>query len=143
MLRHKNRSLIKNNFLSQGRNHGFYTLPNQNFKVQKGIKISNFINKKMKQIMFLASVLLLTFVINEKIVGQELQFANLEKFQLENGEVIAPCKIGYRTYGKLNADKSNVVLAEVWFTGNSSQISVGKGEIFDSTKYFIVIVDPF
>ncbi len=39
--------------------------------------------------------------------GADQQFADLGDFQLDNGEVIRNCRIGYRTYGTLNADRSN------------------------------------
>jgi homoserine O-acetyltransferase len=38
------------------------------------------------------------------------KFYHLGDFKLENGQVIKDCKIGYRTFGKLNASKSNAVL---------------------------------
>ena len=37
------------------------------------------------------------------------QFADLGDLKLESGAVIHDCKLGYRTFGNLNADKSNVV----------------------------------
>jgi homoserine O-acetyltransferase/O-succinyltransferase len=42
--------------------------------------------------------------------AQEQQFASLGDFKLVSGEVIRDCKIGYRTFGKMNADKSNIVV---------------------------------
>lgn len=75
--------------------------------------------------------------------AQKLQFEHLKEFTLESGEVFAPCKIGYRTYGQLNAEKTNAILAPVWFTGNSVQVSVGKGQVLDSKNYFILVVDAF
>ena len=91
------------------------------------------------------SVILVLCVLNVsgELGAQELKFAHLKEFSLESGDVFAPCKIGYRTYGKLNAEKSNAILATVWFTGNSGQIAVGKDQVLDSTKYFILVVGPF
>jgi homoserine O-acetyltransferase len=42
--------------------------------------------------------------------AQELQFADLGDFRLENGASIRNCRVGYRTFGKLNAGKSNAVV---------------------------------
>ena len=53
--------------------------------------------------------------------GQQ-QFASLGDFKLENGETIRDCRIGYRTFGQLNGDKSNAVLFPTWFTGTSAQL---------------------
>ena len=42
--------------------------------------------------------------------AQQQQFANLGDFKLQNGGVIRNCRIGYRTFGTLNSDKSNVIV---------------------------------
>lgn len=72
------------------------------------------------------------------------RFASLGACPLESGEKVLDCKIGYRTWGRLNADGSNAILIPMWFTGISEQLvdSVGPGRLFDSSKYFVVIVDP-
>ena len=71
------------------------------------------------------------------------QFANLGDFKLESGEVLHDCRIGYRTYGVLNANKSNAILFPTWASGTSAQIadSMGPGKLVDTTKYFAVAVD--
>lgn len=91
----------------------------------------------MKKILFL----LLCGLANWATAQQK--FYHLGDFKLENGQVIKDCKIGYRTFGKLNANKSNAVLVPTWFTGNSQQKSfVADPKSFvDSTKYFVIIVD--
>ncbi|NBB31778.1 alpha/beta hydrolase [Cellulophaga sp. BC115SP] len=91
----------------------------------------------MKKILFL----LLCGLANWATAQQK--FYQLGDFKLENGQVIKDCKIGYRTFGKLNASKSNAVLVPTWFTGNSQQKSfVADPKSFvDSTKYFVIIVD--
>ena len=55
------------------------------------------------------------------LVAQEQQFARLGDFKLESGEVIRDCRIGYRTFGKLNDDKSNAILFPTWAGGTSEQ----------------------
>jgi len=72
-----------------------------------------------------------------------LQIANIGDFKTSNGDIIENCKIGYRTVGKLNADKSNVVLWTTWFTGTSESV-INRGfinKLIDTTGLFIVIVD--
>lgn len=39
--------------------------------------------------------------------AQSQQFANLGDFKLDSGETLRDCRIGYRTFGQLNAEKSN------------------------------------
>jgi len=76
-------------------------------------------------------------------VSQEQRFADLGDFKLESGEVLRDCRIGYRTFGQLNADKSNVLLLTTWAGGTTEQLagSVGAGRLADSTKYFVILVD--
>lgn len=52
-------------------------------------------------------------------------------------------RIGYRTLGKLNADKSNAILWPTWLGGKSEELLqfIGPGNVVDSSKYFVVLVD--
>jgi homoserine O-acetyltransferase len=70
------------------------------------------------------------------------QFATFSECRLISGQVIAPCMIGYRTYGTLNVDKTNALLVPTWFTGTSDEHAyLVSPEILNPEKYFIVIVD--
>lgn len=71
------------------------------------------------------------------------QFSELGNFKLVSGETIYKCKIGYRTFGTLNADKSNTVLFPTWFGGKSEHLAklIGPDNLVDSDKYFVVAVD--
>jgi homoserine O-acetyltransferase len=73
----------------------------------------------------------------------EQQFAQLGDFQLDNGQVISDCRVGYITYGQLNADRSNAVLFPSWFTGTAHDLVdlIGPGKLVDSSKYFVVTLD--
>ncbi len=75
--------------------------------------------------------------------AQQQQFANLGDFKLVSGETIRDCRIGYRTFGALNAAKSNAILFPTWFGGTSEQLApnIGPGKLIDSTKYFVIAVD--
>lgn len=77
------------------------------------------------------------------VFAQELQFAELGDFKLENGGVIRDCRIGYRTFGKLAGDKSNVIVFTTWASGTTEQAksNFGSGKLIDSDKYFIVAID--
>jgi homoserine acetyltransferase len=39
-----------------------------------------------------------------RAAGGDLQFAELRQCKLESGKTIENCRVGYRTFGKLNAD---------------------------------------
>ena len=75
--------------------------------------------------------------------SQEQQFANLGDFKLENGGVIRNCRIGYRTFGALNSDKSNAVVVPTWAGGTTEQLkgNFGPGRLIDSTIYYVVAID--
>ena len=64
-------------------------------------------------------------------------------FLLESGDTLPELNITYSTYGKLNADKSNVVWICHALTANSDVADwwpgiVGAGHVIDPEKYFIV-----
>jgi homoserine O-acetyltransferase len=71
------------------------------------------------------------------------QFAALGDFKLENGTVINDCQIGYRTYGQLNAAKTNGIVFPSWYGGTSKMIEqlIKPWRDVDTTKYFLIIVD--
>jgi len=75
--------------------------------------------------------------------AQDQKFASLGDFKLQSGETIKDCRIGYRTYGTLAVDKSNVVVVPTWASGTSEQLAgnVGRGKLADSTKYYVILVD--
>ena len=75
--------------------------------------------------------------------AQEQQFANLGDFKLQNGRVIRNCRIGYRTFGTLNSEKSNVVVFPTWAGGTTEQLksNFGPGRLIDSTSYYVVAID--
>jgi homoserine O-acetyltransferase/O-succinyltransferase len=75
--------------------------------------------------------------------AQTLQFAELGDFKVESGEVIHDCRIGYRTFGTLNSNKSNAILFPTWALGTTEQLipSFGPGKLVDNTKYYVIAVD--
>lgn len=73
------------------------------------------------------------------------QFAEMGTCQLANGQAIVGCRLGYRTYGTLNAERSNAVLVTTWFLGTSEGAGgyVGANRYIDPGKYFAIVVDAF
>jgi homoserine O-acetyltransferase len=73
-----------------------------------------------------------------------LKNASLGDFKTVSGKEIRNCTIAYRTIGKLNADKSNVVLWPTWHQGKSDIICNGIASmIMDTTGLYIIVVDAF
>jgi homoserine O-acetyltransferase/O-succinyltransferase len=71
------------------------------------------------------------------------QFAQFGDFRLWNGSVIHDFRLGYRTVGKLNAEKSNGVLFPTWLGGKSEDLLqfVGPANVVDTSRYFVILVD--
>jgi len=71
------------------------------------------------------------------------QFAELGDLKLQSGGVIHEFRLGYRTLGKLNADKSNAILWPTWLGAQTEDLVqfLGPGKVVDSRNYFVVLVD--
>jgi homoserine O-acetyltransferase/O-succinyltransferase len=69
-----------------------------------------------------------------------------KKFELESGSYLPELQLFYTTYGKLNADKSNVIWICHAFSGNSDFTEwwpglFGENKLYDPNKYFVVCVN--
>ena len=75
--------------------------------------------------------------------AQQQQFASLGDIKLQSGAILRDCRIGYRTYGKLNANKSNAVLFPTWAGGTTEQLqdAIVKDKFADPDLYFVITVD--
>ena len=80
----------------------------------------------------------------------------LAQFTTFAGKTIKQVKVGWESYGQLNADKSNVILITHYFTGNSHAAGkyhssdknvgywdaiIGPNKAIDTNKYFVISVD--
>jgi homoserine O-acetyltransferase/O-succinyltransferase len=89
---------------------------------------------------FLTLIVLLT---GSGAYAQELSFFKVGDFQLESGDTLYDCRIGYRTFGSMNEDSSNVILYPTWFGGSSASLAnlIGPDKLIDDSEYFIIAVD--
>jgi homoserine O-acetyltransferase len=73
----------------------------------------------------------------------EQQFAEIGNLSLTSGKTINGCRVGFRTFGKLNAAKDNAVLVPTWFLGTTNDLkgSFNPGGLVDSTHYYVIAVD--
>ena len=62
-------------------------------------------------------------------------------FVLQSGATLRGCKLAYKTFGKLNARKDNVIVYPTWYSGQhyDNEWLVGEKMALDPKKYFIVI----
>ena len=102
----------------------------------------------MKSFIRIPIIMVMLFLWNSGAIAQDnLKFANLGNYRVENGQVIRHCRLAYRTFGVLNSDKSNAVLFPTWLAGTTQELIdlglIGPGKMADSSKYFIVAVDAF
>ena len=90
-----------------------------------------------------------------ELLVQKQQFT-LKKFRTQNGKTIKNVKVGWESYGKLNADKSNVILITHYFSGTSHAAGkyqqtdaasgywdaiIGPGKAIDTNKFYVVSMD--
>jgi len=71
--------------------------------------------------------------------------AALGTCRLASGATIENCRIAYRSFGRLNAARSNAVMIPTWLLGRSEDWigMVGPKGWVDTTKFFTIIVDAF
>jgi len=84
--------------------------------------------------------------VGKELAAQELRFAEMGECPLESGEVVRDCRLGYRTVGEMNEDRSNIVLFPTWY-GGTTESAVGLAHpdngYIDPDKYFVIFVDAF
>lgn len=76
----------------------------------------------------------------------EAATATFDQITLDCGAAIAPVEVAYETYGELNAEKSNAILALHAFSGDAHaggeggwwSNMIGPGKAFDTDRYFVI-----
>ena len=73
----------------------------------------------------------------------EQRIAAIGDLPLSCGATLRNCRVGYRTFGTINSDQSNVVLIPTWFLGKSGDWAdmIVRGHLVDSKKYFVIVAD--
>ena len=70
------------------------------------------------------------------------KYGDLGTCALESGEKIEGCRIGYRTFGALDAARSNVVLFPTWFSGTTkSLVDIVPDKLVDTRRFHLILVD--
>ncbi|MBM0744007.1 alpha/beta fold hydrolase [Phormidium sp. CLA17] len=71
----------------------------------------------------------------------DYEMFELGDLALQSGATLRNAKLAYKTYGTLNADKSNVIVYPTWYSGQhyDNEWLIGEGMALDPQKYFIII----
>lgn len=93
--------------------------------------------------LFAATIVILLSPASARAAAGELQYADLGVCKLAKGREIENCRLGYRTWGSLNEQRTNAILFPSWFSGNSNNIAsfVGPDKMIDPAKFFLIAVD--
>jgi homoserine O-acetyltransferase/O-succinyltransferase len=91
----------------------------------------------------LSGLALLIWAVGVPARAAEQQLSDLGRCKLSSGKAIEACRLGYRVYGTINADKSNVVLFPSWYNGQTHDMEqlMGPGGLIDPAKYYVVTID--
>ncbi len=92
----------------------------------------------------------------QPLLVTEKKFFTLPQYTTQGGKTIKNVRVGYETYGKLNAAGTNVVFVPHFFSGTSHAAGrykadekaagywdaiIGPGKAIDTDKYFVVSAD--
>jgi homoserine O-acetyltransferase/O-succinyltransferase len=66
---------------------------------------------------------------------------DLGRLALTCGMTLPDAKLAYKTYGTLNADKSNAIVYPTWYSGRhwENEWLIGEGRGLDPERYFIIV----
>ena len=70
---------------------------------------------------------------------------NLGNIKLLSGRFLKSANLVYKTYGKLNKTRSNVIILPTFYTGSHirNEGFIGKNRAINPNKYFIVSINMF
>src|SRR3954466_1916170 len=71
----------------------------------------------------------------------DYELFELGDLPLQHGQILRGAKLAYKTYGTLDADKSNVILHPTWFSAwhDANEWTIEPGFACDPGRYFIVV----
>ncbi|MBS4035660.1 MAG: alpha/beta fold hydrolase [Ignavibacterium sp.] len=90
------------------------------------------------------TILFVLIISISNIFSQSVQiFSHIGNFITLSGDTIKDCRVGYRTFGKLNDEKSNAIIYCSSFGGTSESIGslIEKRNFVDTLNYFVIAFD--
>lgn len=75
----------------------------------------------------------------------DYEIFDLGDVRFQRGATLRDCKMAYKTYGTLNASKSNAIVYPTWYSGQhyDNEWLIGSGMALDPEKYFIIVPNMF
>ncbi|MGF9977096.1 alpha/beta fold hydrolase [Viridibacillus arvi] len=72
---------------------------------------------------------------------KDYELFELGDVSLQSGDTLPNAILAYKTYGKLNEAKNNVIVYPTWFAGlhTDNEWLIGTGKALDPEKYFIIV----
>ena len=89
-------------------------------------------------------ILVITLLFSSLLFAEgDLKVADIGDLNLTNGSTITNCKIGYRTAGEMNKDKSNIIIFPTWFGGDTEGLLslIGPKKLIDTDKFYVIAID--
>lgn len=71
----------------------------------------------------------------------DYEIFDLGDVPLQRGATLRNARLAYKTYGKLDVDKGNVIVYPTWYSGqhHDNEWLIGPGMALDPEKYFIIV----
>ena len=71
----------------------------------------------------------------------DYEIFDLGDVTLQGGATLRDAKLAYKTYGELNADKSNAIVYPTWYSGRhwDNEWLIGEGMALDPNQHFIIV----
>lgn len=75
------------------------------------------------------------------LAARDHDIFEVANFRLQQGDVLACARLAYKTYGTLNATRSNAILFPTWYSSQHPQNDwlIGENKALDPRKWFIVV----
>ncbi|WP_240437509.1 hypothetical protein [Sciscionella marina] len=76
---------------------------------------------------------------------RDYEILEIPDFRLAHGSTLRPARLAYKTYGSLNAERSNAIVYPTWYSGRhwDNEWLIGPGMALDPERYFIIIPNMF
>jgi homoserine O-acetyltransferase len=71
----------------------------------------------------------------------DYEIFDLGDVRLQLGATLRDAKLGYKSYGTLDQDKSNAAVYPTWYSGQhyDNEWLIGEGMALDPARYFIIV----